>query len=182
MKIIAIIGRTCSGKSSLSLRMSSELGVPSISVGHLIRRAAEEDETIRKQYAGPNGFEDAFVASLIARELESIKTSNGVVIEGSIGFGLALEEYCGIHKRSVVWSFNLECPAELRKSRFESRNTSTTRSEPPTFFAEREALFDRRLGKDFKALTRVGNHFTLNCEKSIEFNSSEIQRRIDDLT
>lgn len=181
MSIIAIIGRTCSGKSSLSQRVASELHCPNISVGSLIRSVAEEDETVQEQYIGPNGFADEFVAILISRALSFLDPTANVVIEGSIGFGLALEGFKKRSGASTIFAFHLECSPIIRNDRFKSRNELSERYESPEFFKERELLFDKRLEKDIDALKRIGTLFTIDCEEPLEVNQEEVLRILIDL-
>jgi hypothetical protein len=157
------------------------LHCPNISVGSLIRSVAEEDETVREQYIGPNGFADEFVALLISRALSSLDPRANVVIEGSIGFGLALEEFKKSDRVSTISGLHLECSPSTRNDRFKRRNELSKRSESSEFFEERELLFDKRLEKDIDALKRIGTLFTLDCEKPVEVNLEGVLRILIDL-
>jgi cytidylate kinase len=173
VNIIAIVGRTCCGKSSVAQQIAVKLNMQLISVGYLIRKSAQTEKAIAEAYIGANGFPDEFIYGLVAAALEAVK-SDWVIMEASIGLGKGLEK---LHHNGILndcVSFWLSCSEEVRWNRYQKRQRYSGRVEHLSFFEDRERLFDRKLGADWGAMRKIGSFHEIDCSLPLEVIVSNV--------
>lgn len=168
MRAVAIIGRTCSGKSILASRLSSLFGFEVLGVGDLLRAAGKTDANIRLLYKGKSGFPDHVIEELVLGAVRS-RIGGPIVIEGSIGLALALESCIKQGELADIFCVWLSCGSEIRGKRFAARQLlDTTRVETSEFFDEREILFDARMKKDIAILQRICSVLEVDCGQELD--------------
>lgn len=173
MNVIGIIGRTCSGKTTIAKQLSVKLNMRFVSVGALIRRSAENNSPVAKAYLGKDGFTDAFIYDLLEKHLNSIDIDQ-IVIEGSIGLGKALDKLCKKGTVNKLTSCSLFCSVDIRFDRYIARQQKSNRVEHTKFFEAREKLFDRRLCRDIETMRKLGEFHRIDCSQPIEVIVSRV--------
>lgn len=154
MNLIAFLGRTCTGKSTIARSVAEHYAAPLIGIGDLIRERLAQDAPLAEAYAGTDGFPDQFIHGLLTESLGKINRPL-VVVEGSIGLGTAIASLHFDGTISYSVGFLLYCPVHIRRERFEARQAGRARVELQQFFDDRERLFDRRLPADLVELKRI---------------------------
>lgn len=150
----------------MARNVATAVSAPFVSVGELIRARAARDGFVAAAYAGKNGFSDEFIYDLL--RVAVAEQAQTLVMEGSIGMGLAIER---LQRESCITTSDavlLYCPSFIRRARFEQRQAGRSRIEALTFFDDRERLFDARLPHDIAALKAAGHLYELDGAQPID--------------
>lgn len=179
MRLIVIVGRTCSGKTTLSARLAAYLDFSLLSVGGEIRAAMQSNAALKASYLGRNGFSNAQIAEIVLAAVHRIKPVRGLVIEGSLGLGPAVRMLLSSGKAFEPITFVVNCPRNIRLARYLKRNDGKSRVEHEQFFQDREVLFDNRLSSDIIDLNEITNLYNVDGSRLVDDVFKNAKSHID---
>ena len=119
---IVMLGPPGAGKGTYATRIAPKLGIPTISMGDLLRAAREDPEfgeTIKKYQESGELVPDEIVIKILKKRLEQEDAKNGYILDGfprTLEQAKALE---GITNIDVV--INLDVPEDIIVKRLSSR-------------------------------------------------------------
>ena len=107
--ILVLMGPPGAGKGTQAARLASDMGIPQVSTGDLLREARRDGSEIGQKAAGfmDDGrlVPDEFVIALIERRLQQADCSSGAILDGfprTVGQAVQLDEMLQRRQREVA--------------------------------------------------------------------------------
>jgi thymidylate kinase len=117
-------------------------------------------------------FPTEFVADVILDELE--RDATYAVLDASISAGQALTLVKERRPINAATTFLLECPTDVRRTRYNERQRDTDRRESGDFFENREKLFDQHFASSLDVLRTHGAYHELDATQAVSVLTDEI--------